>query len=203
MKGLPWYSEGKASAGKARDLGSIPRSERSPGEGNGNTLQCYCLENSMELTRWKGQEREDWREKAFPVKEPVGSMLYPTIRLLNVRYYRKKTSRGEELMLKNQGEWRRDPGSFWVSILRIMTESYHWRRLWKVSTESEMDKLGTWKVCLFSSSALKGPFSPHCLGTHNNPEIHTQQAQTPSGRAQWHQDPVRGSGLSCGDCWVT
>ena len=58
----------------------------------------------MELTRWKGQEREDWREKAFPVKETVGSMLYPTIRPLNVRYYGKKTSRGEELILKNKGE---------------------------------------------------------------------------------------------------
>ena len=29
----------------ARDLGLIPVSGRSPGVGNGNPLQCYCLEN--------------------------------------------------------------------------------------------------------------------------------------------------------------
>ena len=33
------------SACNAGDLGSIPGSERSPGEGTGNLLQCSCLEN--------------------------------------------------------------------------------------------------------------------------------------------------------------
>ena len=33
------------SAGGARDLGSIPGSGRSPGEGHGNTFQYSCLEN--------------------------------------------------------------------------------------------------------------------------------------------------------------
>ena len=32
----------------AGDPGSIPGSGRSPGEGNGNPLQYYCLENPME-----------------------------------------------------------------------------------------------------------------------------------------------------------
>ena len=36
---FPGDSDGKASAYDARDLGSIPGSERSPGEGNGNPLQ--------------------------------------------------------------------------------------------------------------------------------------------------------------------
>ena len=36
-----------ASAGDARDLGSIPSSGRSPGAGNDNPLQYSCLENSM------------------------------------------------------------------------------------------------------------------------------------------------------------
>ena len=40
-------SEGKASACNVGDLGSIPGSERSPGEGNGNPLQYSCLENPM------------------------------------------------------------------------------------------------------------------------------------------------------------
>ena len=41
-----------AKAGGTRDTGSIPGSERSPGEGNGNTLQCSCLGNPMERAAW-------------------------------------------------------------------------------------------------------------------------------------------------------
>ena len=37
----------KKSACNAGDPGLIPRSGRSPGEGNGNPLQYSCLENSM------------------------------------------------------------------------------------------------------------------------------------------------------------
>ena len=36
----------------AGDLGSIPRSGRSPGEGSGNPLQYSCLENSMDGEAW-------------------------------------------------------------------------------------------------------------------------------------------------------
>ena len=46
--GLPGGSEVKASAWNMGDLGSIPGSGRSPGEGNGNPLQYSCLENPME-----------------------------------------------------------------------------------------------------------------------------------------------------------
>ena len=42
QKGFPGGSEVKASACNAEDLGLIPESERSPGEGNGNPLQ-YSL----------------------------------------------------------------------------------------------------------------------------------------------------------------
>ena len=41
-------SDGQESACNARDLGSIPRSGRSPGEGSGNPLQYSCLENFMD-----------------------------------------------------------------------------------------------------------------------------------------------------------
>ena len=43
--GFPGGSDGKESACSAGDLSSIPGSGRSPGEGNGNPLQCSCLEN--------------------------------------------------------------------------------------------------------------------------------------------------------------
>ena len=41
-------SEVKASAWNAGDLGLIPGSGRSPGEGNGSPLQYSCLENPMD-----------------------------------------------------------------------------------------------------------------------------------------------------------
>ena len=34
------------------EVDSIPGSERSPGEGKGNLLQYYCLENSMDRGGW-------------------------------------------------------------------------------------------------------------------------------------------------------
>ena len=47
ITGFPGGSEVKASACNAGDLGLIPGSGRSPGEGNGNPLQYSCLENPM------------------------------------------------------------------------------------------------------------------------------------------------------------
>ena len=46
-------SDGKESAYKAGDLGAIPGSGRSPGEGNGYPVQCSCLENSMDRGAWR------------------------------------------------------------------------------------------------------------------------------------------------------
>ena len=45
---FPGGSDGKASVYNAGDPGSIPGSGRPPGEGNGNALQYYCLENPMD-----------------------------------------------------------------------------------------------------------------------------------------------------------
>ena len=49
---VPGGSEVKASASNAGDPGLIPRSGRSPGEGNGNLLQYSCLENPMDREAW-------------------------------------------------------------------------------------------------------------------------------------------------------
>ena len=46
-------SDGKASVYNAGDLGSSPGLGRSPGEGNGNPLQYYCLENPMDSGAWQ------------------------------------------------------------------------------------------------------------------------------------------------------
>ena len=41
-----------ANAGDARDRALIPESGRFPGVGNGNLLQYFCLENSMDRGAW-------------------------------------------------------------------------------------------------------------------------------------------------------
>ena len=51
--GFPGGSDGKESACKAGDLGSIPGLGRSPGEENGFPLQYSCPENSMDRKAWQ------------------------------------------------------------------------------------------------------------------------------------------------------
>ena len=41
-----------ANAGDTGDAGLILGSERSPGGGNGNPLQCSCLKNAMDRGAW-------------------------------------------------------------------------------------------------------------------------------------------------------
>ena len=50
---FPHSLVGKESACSAGDLGLIPGSGRSPGEGNGNPLQYSCLENPMDREAWQ------------------------------------------------------------------------------------------------------------------------------------------------------
>ena len=52
MFGFPSSSDGKASACNAGDPSLIPGLGRFPGEGNGNSLQYSCLENSMDSGAW-------------------------------------------------------------------------------------------------------------------------------------------------------
>ena len=57
MLGFSHSSVGKESAYNAGDLGSIPGSGRSPGEGNGNPLQYSYLENSRDRGAWQATVR--------------------------------------------------------------------------------------------------------------------------------------------------
>ena len=52
-KGFPGGSDGKESACSVGDLGSIPGSRKSSGEGNDNPLQYSCLQNPMERGAWQ------------------------------------------------------------------------------------------------------------------------------------------------------
>ena len=50
--GFPGASVVKNLPANAGDTGLIPGSERSPGEGNGDPLQCSCLENPTDRGAW-------------------------------------------------------------------------------------------------------------------------------------------------------
>ena len=61
VKNLP------AIAGDIRDVGSIPRLGRSPGEGNGNSFQYSCLGNFMDRGAWWGYR--PWGRKVLDTAE--------------------------------------------------------------------------------------------------------------------------------------
>ena len=47
------FIDSKTSVYNVGDPGSIPGSGRSPGEGNDNPLQIFCLENPMDRGAWQ------------------------------------------------------------------------------------------------------------------------------------------------------
>ena len=53
VKGFLGGAEVKNLPASAGDVGSIPGSGRSPGEGNGNPLQYSCLGNPMDREAWQ------------------------------------------------------------------------------------------------------------------------------------------------------
>ena len=53
LSGLLWWLSGKELSCNAGDVGWIPGSGRSPGEGNGNPLQYSCLENPTDRRAWQ------------------------------------------------------------------------------------------------------------------------------------------------------
>ena len=61
---FPWWLSGEEFTFNAGDVGSIPGSRRSPGEGNGNPLQYSCLGNSTDRGAWRAkvhsQKRRTW-----------------------------------------------------------------------------------------------------------------------------------------------
>ena len=57
VTGFSGGSDAKGYACSAGDLGLIPGLGRSPGEGNGNTLQHSCLENPKDRGAWRAEVR--------------------------------------------------------------------------------------------------------------------------------------------------
>ena len=71
FKGFPGGSDSKESASNTGDPGSTPVLGRSPGDGNGNPLQYFCLENSMNRGAWQAtvhrvtSVRYDWATRIW------------------------------------------------------------------------------------------------------------------------------------------
>ena len=64
---VPWWLSGQGSTCNAEDVGSIPESGRSAGEGNGNPLQHSHLENPMDRGTWQATVRG---ENKFLLSKP-------------------------------------------------------------------------------------------------------------------------------------
>ena len=60
--GFPGDSVVKNPPANARDIGSIPGSGRSLGEGNGNPLQYSCLGNPIDRRAWQATVHEVAKE---------------------------------------------------------------------------------------------------------------------------------------------
>ena len=68
--GFPGSSVGKETACKAEDLGSIPESGSSPGDGKANPLQYWCLGNSMDRAAWRASVHEVGHDLATKPSPP-------------------------------------------------------------------------------------------------------------------------------------
>ena len=78
--GFPGGSDDKESSCNAGDLGTVPGSGRSPGEGNGNPLQYSCLENPMNRGTYRaivhGFAESDTTEKVsmHPLQQDISEL---------------------------------------------------------------------------------------------------------------------------------
>ena len=69
-KGLPTWLGDKESVCQCRSPDLILGSERSPGEGNCNSLQYFCLENPMDRQAWCMVQYSPWGSKKSEVIVP-------------------------------------------------------------------------------------------------------------------------------------
>ena len=67
---MPQWQRLPANTG---DLGLVPESGRSPGEGKGNPLQCSCLRNLMDREAWPGYSPWSPKEHDLATKQQLRS----------------------------------------------------------------------------------------------------------------------------------
>ena len=120
--GFPGGSDGKASACNARDLGSIPGSGRSPGEGNGTLLQYSCLENPMDGGAWWATVHGVTKSRTLYVTSTMDVHFAPTkVRLVKAMVFPVVMYGCESWTAKKAEHRRIDAFELWC-----------WRRLLRV-----------------------------------------------------------------------
>ena len=107
-------SEVKASACNAGDLGSIPGSGRSPGEGNGHPLQYSCLENPMDgdpgglQSTGSAKSRTQLSDFTF-IKLPM-VFFTELVQIISQFVWKyKKTLNSQSILGKEDSNWRNQP----------------------------------------------------------------------------------------------
>ena len=89
LRDFPGGSDGKASAYNVGDLGSIPGSARSPGEGNGNPLQCslpgksHGRRNLVGYSPW-GRKESDTTEQLhfYTLRQMIPKFVFTAVSYL-------------------------------------------------------------------------------------------------------------------------
>ena len=121
--GFPGGSPVKNPPASPRDVGLIPESGRSPGEGKGNPLQYSCLENPM--------DRGAWRAAVHGVAG-IGQDLATKQQMLML-FFMSKVHKIEGWVGKKSGFWRFQPevkGHLADSVvdgLLLLQESCGWK----------------------------------------------------------------------------
>ena len=111
-----------ANAGDLRDVGLIPRSGRSPGEGHGNSVQCSCLENPIDRGAWwatvygvaKSQTRLKWL-----------SMHTHTFRCLCLlRKEIEETQKREQCVTLRESHWRGNKNHKLITAVLLVLQAF-------------------------------------------------------------------------------
>ena len=100
MRVFPGGSDGKECAYKAGDLGSIPGSGRSPGEGNGNPFQYSSLENSTDrgYSPWDQTEKDKYPTYIWNLKKKQKQMskIKTVLQIQRTPRREKRIDKGDE-----------------------------------------------------------------------------------------------------------
>ena len=124
--GFPGGSVGKESVCSVGELGSIPESGRSPGEGNGNALQCPYMINPKDRGAWGLQSRgsrksrtqlSDYTTTTQPdwcpyEKERLGHRETPAMQ------HKGRATWGRKRAATERGLWKPDPLTPWLCTSR-------------------------------------------------------------------------------------
>ena len=112
------------------DLGSIPGWGRAPGEGNGNPLQCSCLENPMDRGAWRATvhavAKSRTRLKQLSTTQPAQHSLEGLMIKLKLQCFghlRKRANSLEKTLMLGKTEGKRRRGWKMMKWLDNITDS--------------------------------------------------------------------------------